>query len=73
MISKQQKYRRLRAEQGLCVQCGAVPSAPHFRLCPTCREKHRTACRNRYRIARGLPLDGPLHARRPRTAGEVEP
>jgi len=31
--------------------------------CPACYEIHKTYCRNRERIKRGIPLDAPLQTR----------
>jgi len=55
-------------EEGLCITCGQEPAEGEGSTknnCPKCATVRRTYYRDRYRKAKGLPLDGPLKSGRP--------
>jgi hypothetical protein len=60
--SKQLACQRRYIAAGLCRSCGKEPIIKSG-LGQLCLDKNRIACRNRYRLKHGIPLDTPLWKR----------
>ena len=67
MESKQRRWQQRQIEKGLCIKC-SKPAVNGGRYCARHQAYERVRNRNRYRKAKGIPLDAPLSTRgRPRT------
>lgn len=64
MLTKQRRWQLKMLAAGRCQQCGAPRVAGSAVHCAACREKDRSAGRNRYRIRAGIPIDWPVHGTR---------
>lgn len=64
-LEKQSAYQQRHESAGLCRQCPRLAVSGQL-FCETCLEKSRSACRNRYRLKHGIPLDAPPMRTKPR-------
>jgi hypothetical protein len=68
-------WQKQKIEQGLCLQCGRVPfggDGGTKNRCASCATKSRDYNRNRYRIAKGIPLDKPVSKPKPQPTKSLE-
>jgi hypothetical protein len=63
-LTKQRRWQLKMLAAGRCQQCGAMRVAGSAVHCGICRDKDRTAGRNRHRRRVGIPLNVPVHAAR---------
>lgn len=64
-LSKQRKFQLRQKEKGLCSLCNEpVAGENNSTTCIKHRDENRVRNRNRYRKAKGIPLDAPLHYRK---------
>lgn len=62
-LSRQHKWSRKQADEGRCGSCGKTAEGL---FCVDCRQKRRDRDRNRYRMAKGIPIDAVVTKGRPR-------